>query len=413
MTTLDAFTISTNIVKMVIKKMDNIRIPQRKFLVHLFPLLLGIRGRVNFLQMERYGQYSERTYRDQFDKKFDYATFNSILIDKYCSPDRIIAFDPSYINKSGKKTEGLGYFYSGGERKYKRGLEIGCLAVIDLTQNTAYHLSAIQSPPKASKIKDSHQHTLIDFYAEIIRSQSALLLKHSSILSVDGFFAKKKFINTCHQSGFTVVSRLRADADLKYIYNGVKKAGRGRPRIHDGKIDLDNIDHRRIKLVYEDDQMSIKSGIVYSVGLKRNIRLCITTYKNDKGIVSKPIYHFSTDINMDSLKIVNCYKSRFQIEFMIRDAKQHAGLEHCQSVSAQKLDTHFNSSLTAVSVAKAVIRQRHGTDEEVILSINDIKTEIHNRMLAELIFSIYGIDRKLIKNTTNFQKILDFGKIAA
>jgi hypothetical protein len=57
-----------------------------------------------------------------------------------------IAFELSSISKSGKKTRGLGWFWFGCAGKAKWGLEIGGIAAIDLENNTASHLEAIQSP---------------------------------------------------------------------------------------------------------------------------------------------------------------------------------------------------------------------------------------------------------------------------
>mgnify|MGYP003439838048 CR=1 FL=1 len=39
--------------------------------------------------------------------------------------------------------------------------------------------------------------------------------------------------------------------------------------------------------------------------------------------------------------IIQYYKSRFQIEFFYRDAKQDTGLNHCQARSENKLNFHF------------------------------------------------------------------------
>ena len=58
-----------------------------------------------------------------------------------------IAFDPSYISKSGKKTPGLNYFWSGVAGKTKWGLEIGGIAAIDIDNHTAFHLEAVQTLP--------------------------------------------------------------------------------------------------------------------------------------------------------------------------------------------------------------------------------------------------------------------------
>jgi hypothetical protein len=101
------------------------------------------------------------------------------------------------------------------------------------------------------------------------------------------------------------------------------------------------------------------------------------------------------------------------MEFLFRDAKQYTGLDTCQARSENKLHFHFNASLTAVSLAKAIIRKQHNKTDELVLSIADIQTELHNRALAQTIFSIYGIDPKLKINDDRFRQILDYGKIAA
>ncbi|MEO5995812.1 MAG: transposase [Chitinophagaceae bacterium] len=53
--------------------------------------------------------------------------------------------------------------------------------------------------------------------------------------------------------------------------------------------------------------------------------------------------------------ILKYYRLRFQIEFLLTDAKQHCGLEDCQAKSDNKLYFHLNMELNTVSVAKAPI----------------------------------------------------------
>ncbi len=50
--------------------------------------------------------------------------------------------------------------------------------------------------------------------------------------------------------------------------------------------------------------------------------------------------------------ILEYYRTRFQIEFIYRDAKQFTGLNDCQARSEIKLHFHFNASLTAINLAK-------------------------------------------------------------
>jgi hypothetical protein len=83
---------------------------QRSFLVHLMPLFLTIKWRINFLQLSRYGGKAESTYRCQFEKSFDNAQFNEYLISQHGSGHYVAAFDPSPISKIGKKTPQRGYF---------------------------------------------------------------------------------------------------------------------------------------------------------------------------------------------------------------------------------------------------------------------------------------------------------------
>ena len=48
------------------------------------------------------------------------------------------------------------------------------------------------------------------------------------------------------------------------------------------------------------------------------------------------------------------YHSRFQIEFLYRDGKQHTGLNDSQARSENKLHFQFNASLTSINIAKAI-----------------------------------------------------------
>ena len=88
--------------------MSNISKWQTIFLVTNFELQL--RGRHNFLNMSRYGAYNESAYRENYGRDFDFKKFNVGLIKMSCEDELTVAFDPSYISKSGKHTPGTGYF---------------------------------------------------------------------------------------------------------------------------------------------------------------------------------------------------------------------------------------------------------------------------------------------------------------
>ena len=240
------------------------------------------------------------------------------------------------------------------------------------------------------------------------------LLKISTILVVDGYFAKYKFVQGITAgSGMEIICRLRDDANLRYLYKGKKKAGQGRPKKYVGKVNIKNIDKRRAKLIEQTDDYRLYELEVNSVSLKRNIKLCYVEFLGKRGEQKIIKLFFSTNCDRSGSDILKYYRSRFQMEFLFRDAKQHTGLENCQARSKNKLDFHFNASLTSINIAKNVLRSNLEKSQVASYSISDIKTKFQNYKLVKIIFSIFGLDHKLIKIKQNFEHIFNFGTIAA
>lgn len=102
--------------------------------------------------LKKRSSFSEQTYRNHFEKKFDFLAFNKHLINQVSSAERAVALDPSYIPKAGKSTYGRGRYWSGVAKAAKWGLDICGFAVVDIVNNTALHLNAWQTPPAAELI---------------------------------------------------------------------------------------------------------------------------------------------------------------------------------------------------------------------------------------------------------------------
>jgi hypothetical protein len=415
MITQDAFTKGKSLIDTILQKMVGLHARRTKAIKEILMLFLSFRGRINFEQMGRQGNLTEKSYRLHFEKAFDWMTFNGELISTACSDELCIGFDPSYISKSGKNTPGLGYYFSGVAGSYKRGLEIGNLAVIDIKQNTAYHLKSTTTPTQVSrKQRKQGDPTLVDHYLNTILESKEELQKISHILLVDGYFAKRKFIaGITNQSELEVISRFRDDANLRYLYKGEKNPGKGRPKQYHGKMDTKNLDKRRAKLVEKTDEYRVYEIIVNSVGLKMNIKLCYVEFLDKKGEIKTIKMFFSTNCQRSGLQIFKYYRSRFQMEFIFRDAKQYCGLENCQARSENKLDFHFNASLTSVNVAKITLRSGAETTQPMSYSINDLKVKFQNYKLIKRIFCIFGLDHKLIKIDRRYDQIVNYGTIAA
>ncbi len=232
---------------------------------------------------------------------------------------------------------------------------------------------------------------------------------------VDAYFSKETFITPMMKAEFHIVSRLRKDAHLKYLYNGKRKKGRGRPKKYDGKIDVNNLINPQALCVANADKERIYHVKAHAVALKRTINLVIV-YTLDKNKKWQHRLFFSTDLTQSWQEILELYKLRFQIEFLYRDAKQHTGLNDCQARSKNKLNFHWNMSLTAINLAKIkywLPKKKGNPALKIPFSMSDIKTKYNNKLMINRFISVFGINTKRTINKFRITKCLDFGRRVA
>jgi hypothetical protein len=382
---------------------------QLKFIIHIVQLYLGMRGRKNYMMMGRYGTYGEQSYRQHFEKDFDFRTFNRTLIAEHCSSELAWIFDPSYINKSGKHTPGTGYFWSGSANSMKWGLELGALAIADLENHTALHYHAQQT--KQVKATGGEENLRTN-YAKLIQEESEEMLKISKVIVFDAFFSKNPFVDSTLAMGFTLISRLQSNIYLRYAYQGEQQEGRGRPKVFDGKIDIKNVSTQHFTILESSEDKIIYEGVAHVRCLKRWCKIVIVNTLKD-GKVNKAFVYFSTDKDMLGQQVYKHYKVRYQIEFLFRDAKNHLGLEDSQSRQEKALDFHFNLTLTTLNIAKAIHWLTVPKDKRGAFSMADIKTQYVNELVLDRLISIYGKDPEVEKNNPAIRELYNLGKIAA
>ena len=377
---------------------------QRKFIINLFSLWFSIRGRHNYTNLARYGQYGEDTYRHNAGRSFPFLTFNQHLVEQFLSKDCLLAFDPTYISKSGKHTAGVGYFYSGCAGREKWGLEFSGIAAVDLQDKTALHLEAIQTfyPDEMGAL---------EYYADHIVSRAAELQKISSLVAADAFFSRAPFVEALLKAGFHLVTRLRKDAFMRYLYHGPKRKGRGRPKQYDGQIDPKNLREDQFSACAkaEDDSWIAYEAVVNIRAWKRSVRIVIEHTLDENGDIKSYKIYACTDTSITGGEIKHAYNSRFQIEFLYRDAKQEAGIEHCQARSPEKLYFQVNTALTCVSLAKAAYHLTLPEEQRKAFSIADIKTRYVNELFFNRIIDWCGINPnlKIINIIRNKAKAFD------
>ena len=388
---------------LLIKSAVKINKWREKFMVEVLLLYLIIPGRINFLQLGRYGRFGEQRYRQQFGRRFDWLSFNASLAESQIGNRVAIAFDPSYISKSGKCTPYMGRFWSGCAKMAKRGLEISGIGLIDMDLHTCFHLEAVQTPP--TKTLEQVKYTLIDWYLHVLRTRKEKLLRLTNYVVADAYFSKSTFVDGALEMGFHVISRFRDDAYFRYLTAEQSTGKRGRPKLYDGKIEIKHLEEDRFEIInLENGQGRILSAVVHSRSLSRDILLCIWESEDKK--VHK--LYFSTDIQMKAIDVLDFYKTRFQVEFCFRDSKQFTGLTNCQSRDIDKLHFHFNASLTSVNLAKVKALEK-GT----VLSMASVKVLCHNIFLMQRFISVLGIEPNPEINRKLWEETIKFAAIAA
>jgi hypothetical protein len=381
--------------------------PSWTALTALFTTILTVCGKVNFTNLSRYSERHETTFRRQFSKPLNFLAFSQAFIEIEIPETHPVLslLDASHIRKSGKKTFGLDHFYNGSESRSERGLEISLLSVVDTKTEQAYAYSAQQTYSKSL----NPSLTRTDYYLVQLEQARPYLPDRVNYLAVDGAYANAPFINGVLGLQLNVISKLRQDANLRYLFEGEQKA-RGAKRKYDGKVDF--TDFSRFTWVKQ-----VEAGIdlytlsVWHQTLKRRIRLAVLL---DRRKASKLGYVllFSTDVSQSAEEILRFYKLRFQIEFIFRDAKQFTGLSDCQARNEKALDFHFNASLIALNLAKREARLQHTGTNEFIFSMNNVKRGALNNHLLDRFIAKLGLDSTFIKSHPNFQSLREYGFIA-
>lgn len=395
------------ILASIFERMDGAGKWWQKFFAEIFVLIFSVQGRVNFENLSRYSKFNEVRFRRNFQKFFDWLEFNHTMLTLWGHTpggELLGVLDCSFIPKAGKKTFGLDKFWSGVANTAKRGLEISVLGVIDVATASAWTLDVTQAPSGLSKKEAADGgYTRLDFYIEqVLDCLPKLGLVRYFV--ADGFYAKTKMFNALCARDKHLITKLRPDADLRYPFSGVREKGkRGRTPIYDGKVRYDDLS--RWTLVGGDEKypyLSLYTHVLYSPKFERWLRVVLVW--NTK--TNQYVLLASSDVELPARLVLKYYQLRFQIEFLFRDAKQFAGLTHCQARDEAKLDFHFNMSMAAINLMQ-VNRKLNPS----ITSMNSFVRKSYNLKLVQWLFEQLSSEAKFELNHPAVQKALSFGAV--
>ncbi len=180
----------------------------------------------------------------------------------------------------------------------KRGLEILGFAQVAAGVSDARFLFAVQTTPLSTKgrtpfylehMKENRDNQTAKCL-RAISDHKEQLLNISDILVGDCLFASYNFVAGAVRLGFNVVSRLRDDAVLQYIYTGPRKNGPGRPKEQEGTVDIHNLREDvfvRDTVEIDGEEVTLFSATVKGKSLKRKIKVVIAELKCRDKVIRK------------------------------------------------------------------------------------------------------------------------------
>ena len=330
--------------------------------------MLSMTGRVTMLGISRWtgkgGSY--RTVQRLFNAAIPWPeVFRRFFQQHLHLPESeyFLVGDESVVTKAGKETHGLDHFFSGLLNKVVKGIAIFSLSLVSVEERYAYPLRVEQivrsepdqaaakarkkkqavrkdksvpkkkaaGRPKGSRNRDKAQ---VELTAELLRIKTMVKKQLATLqhlvavryLALDGHFGNNHALQMVRQCGLQLISKLRCDAALYFIYDGQQKR-RGPRRKYGQKINYDNVPAKY--LVEKSTEDGIATRIYQAKMLHRNfaqaLNVVIITKTNLKTGAFANVNLFSSDLELSYDKMIDFYRLRFQIEFNFRDAKQYWG----------------------------------------------------------------------------------------
>jgi DDE superfamily endonuclease len=320
----------------------------------------------------------------------------------------LLAGDEVVVSKSGKKTHGLGRFYSSIAQRAIPSLSFFAISVIAVETRQSYPLqieqlmpSPPQEKPKQAKLKGprgrpkgSKNHAkavppLTPTLALLQKSLAGLKTQIRTLaakhLVLDGKFGNAPSIGVVRETGLHLISKLRHDAALYLAFTGAKPP-RGPTARYGAKLNLAQLPQtmRLTEQLEGNYRVEIYQMQVYQKEYPELLNVVVIRKTELKTGKVAQVLLFSTDLSLTATQIIDYYSLRFQIEFNFRDAKQYWGLEDFMNVSPQAVTNAVNLAFFMVNVSEVLLKPYRQHDPQ--FSVLDLKAQFRaQRYLSETI----------------------------
>jgi len=360
--------------------------------------MLSMSGRVTMLGLSRWagkgGSY--RTVQRFFNTAISWPKVCLRFFMRHLflpGTEYFLVGDESVVTKSGKETHGLDHFFSGLLNKVVKGIAIFSLSLVSVEERRSYPLQVEQvirtqaekvaakerkqkrskkdkaapkkkrGRPKGSRNRDKTQVELtpeLKRIQEMLQEQLEMLRNWVMVryLALDGHFGNNNALQMVRQCGLHLISKLRYDAALHFVYDGKQK--RTGPRKKYGQ----KINYRQIKEQYlvessikDDIQTCIYQAHMLHHDFAQVLNVVVITKTDLRTGTFANVNLFSSDLELSYETIIDYYSLRFQIEFNFRDAKQFWGLEDFMNIKEVPVTNAINLSLFMVNLSQVLLRQ--------------------------------------------------------
>jgi putative transposase len=359
--------------------------------------MLAMTGRITQLGISRWtdkgGSY--RTIQRFFHTHRDWTKVQWLFFQHFLfRPDTVylLAGDESIVSKSGKKSYGIGWFFSSIFNTTIPGLAFFSIAIIDVTKRRAYPLAVQQvirteeekeqtrkrkqkhkgkptpdapkrppGRPKGSKNKNKADLTLSPELQRILAQGQTVMNLIRDQLAVayfvlDGHFGNAFATAMVRQMGLHILSKMPHNAELYLLPTAQEKADR--PRLKYGaRLDYKHLSEElQVSSTTED---GYRTEIYQATCLHKhfaeriNVVVIVRTHL-PSGRVGHVVL-FSSDLRLEALTLIDYYALRFQIEFTFRDAKQSFGLEDFMGVKEVSIHNAVGLSFFMVNLSRHLL----------------------------------------------------------
>jgi hypothetical protein len=394
-------------------------------LSRIIPALLTMTGRITMRGISRWTEQggSYRTVQRFFHTVLPWATLFWLYFRHHLlrpGAQYLLVGDECVVTKAGKMTHGLDRFFASLYGRVVPSLAFFALSLVDVTERRSYPVmveqvvrseaekaavkvaqrkkkakttskkSGKRGRPKGSQNRDKAQVTLTTELTRVQRMVHKLLeliadLLHLRYLVLDGHFGNNNGLQMTRQCDLQLISKLRRDAALYFLYDG-PQAVKGPRRRYGDKLDIEQIPEKycqestlknemrtdiyQAELLHREFAQTLNVVIICKTNLQTGARAHVTL--------------FSSDLTLGYAQMIDFYSLRFQIEFNFRDAKQHWGLEDFMNTKETAVVNAANLSLFMVNFAHRLLRDFRQKDSTV--NVLDLKAYYRGRkFVAETI----------------------------